>query len=217
MTRAAALGEAFAEPPPAPAAAGCRRRLLAATVTTVAERGYARTTPAQIAAAAGLPPAEFEHHFKDKEDCFLTAYDRAVDLLEQWIAATLAARPAPWPERVRAVVESVVETLVADPSLARFCAVEALSAGPRARERHNATVGHLAALLREGREHCAGGKELPPDLERSLVGGAILSLGGRADPRAGSGRIAAMAPEIVYFLLAPYLGVAAARLAAGID
>src|SRR5690348_7601622 len=83
--------------PPGPAGAGRevagnqRRRLLAAMVASIAERGYEETGVADLAEISGVSPRSFYQHFASKEDCFLAAVDGALSLLVERI---LAAPPA---------------------------------------------------------------------------------------------------------------------------
>lgn len=206
-------GGGLAGAPTALAGADQRSRLLAATFLTVAERGYGATTVSQIASEAGVSPPDLALHFADKEACYLAAYDALVDWAGAGVRTALARRGG-WPRGVRTAVEATLSMVAADPRLARFCATEPLLAGAGALDRHRTTVARLAAPLRIGREHCAWGAELPSELEETIVGGAIWSIA--SGVQAGDGeRLAALAPELTYFLLTPYLDTAEARRLAG--
>jgi AcrR family transcriptional regulator len=197
--------------PPVGLVGGDRRaRLLGATVATVAERGYASATVVQIAAAAGVSAADFDRCFAGKEECFLAAYDLAVEWLEEWIRAALAAQREGWPGDVRRAVQATLDLLALDPRLACLCGAEVLFAGPRALERHRATVARLAALLRSGRDHCDWGGELPAGLEETILSGAIWWLA-RSARNGDAERLGEIAPDLTYFLLVPYLDAAEAR------
>src|SRR3954466_3544394 len=52
-----------------------RWRMLEAVTDVTAKHGYADAAVADIIAAAGLSRKTFYEQFKDKEECFLTAYD----------------------------------------------------------------------------------------------------------------------------------------------
>src|SRR3977135_2675206 len=71
-----------------------RARLLQAATEAVAELGYVKTTVADVLARAGVSRATFYQLFRDKEDCFLAAYQLNAD----FVAAVMAAEL----ERVRA-------------------------------------------------------------------------------------------------------------------
>src|SRR5436305_4647797 len=64
-----------------------RGRLLDAMAEVVADRGYAASTVADVIARAGVSRKTFYEHFRDKEGCFLAAYDVGVDLLLEAVAS----------------------------------------------------------------------------------------------------------------------------------
>src|SRR5436309_2858417 len=53
--------------------------MLEACFRVVAEKGYTGFTVADVLAAAGVSRETFYEHFRDKEDCFLAAYELSVD------------------------------------------------------------------------------------------------------------------------------------------
>src|SRR6476659_5078578 len=84
-----------------------RGRMIEAMAETVAEKGYAATTVADVVARAGVSRKTFYEHFADREECFLAAYDAAVDALFARVAervATGAPEGDDWQGRVRAGV-----------------------------------------------------------------------------------------------------------------
>ena len=108
-----------------------RGRLLDAMAEVVAERGYAATTVADVIGAAGVSRKTFYEHFRDKEDCFLAAYDAGVDLL---LGAVRDAGETGGDliERARARTRRYLETLAAEPAFARTFLIEVAAAGPAA-------------------------------------------------------------------------------------
>src|SRR5436853_4375001 len=97
-----------------------RGRMLGAMADAVARKGYAATTVADVVAGAGVSRKTFYEHFRDKEECFLAAYDAGVDLV---LDAILAARPEPgddsWVALMRARVRAYLDTPAANPAFAR--------------------------------------------------------------------------------------------------
>ena len=59
-------------------AANQRERILSAIACASAELGYAEMSVEAIIASAGVSRRTFYEHFRNKEDAFLAAYDRAV-------------------------------------------------------------------------------------------------------------------------------------------
>ena len=66
---------------PGVVAASQRTRLLEAVGRAVAERGYAAATIDDIVRGAGVSKKTFYEHFRDKEGCFVAAYEAARDEL----------------------------------------------------------------------------------------------------------------------------------------
>jgi AcrR family transcriptional regulator len=58
-----------------------RLRMLDALANATAEKGYARTTVADVLARSGVSRATFYEHFRSKEEAFLAAYEAGVDVL----------------------------------------------------------------------------------------------------------------------------------------
>src|SRR6516225_10608129 len=69
-------------------------RLRAATISAVAEAGYAAVTVADIVRRAKVSRAAFYAHFADKEDCFLAATREGGRLLADRVAAAGRHEPA---------------------------------------------------------------------------------------------------------------------------
>src|SRR5689334_4255912 len=64
-----------------------RVRILDATAIVVAERGYEAATVADIVRAAGVSRSTFYEQFASKEACFLEAYERGTDRVDERIRA----------------------------------------------------------------------------------------------------------------------------------
>ena len=64
-----------------------RARLLVGIVRAVARHGYNAATITEIAEGASVSRQTFYDNFQNKEQCFLAAYDRAVDDVQTAMAA----------------------------------------------------------------------------------------------------------------------------------
>jgi len=167
-----------------------------------AEKGYLATTVADVVRRAGVSRATFYALFRDKEDCFLAAYDA---IAAEFIADALAAyrRPGPWPARVRAAIEAMLAFGAERPAHARMALIEGLAAGSGALERYQQLVRMVAAFADEGQEYAA--RDLPPRIGRAVVGGGLALV--RVEIVAGrTERLPALLPDLLYTTLAPYLG-----------
>jgi AcrR family transcriptional regulator len=124
-----------------------RGRLLDAIAHVVAEKGYGAATVAGVIERAGVSRKTFYEHFRDKETCFLAAYDAGVEIL----IATMRDAGGD----VRAQVRAYLNTLAAEPAFATTFLTEVLAAGPQALERRDAVLDAFASLSPSTRPHAA--------------------------------------------------------------
>ncbi|TMK99146.1 MAG: TetR/AcrR family transcriptional regulator [Actinobacteria bacterium] len=130
------------------AAAEEHDRLLTAMAGTIAERGYASTTVAEVITRAGLSRHAFHQHFADKRACFLAAYDAIVaDWLDS-IATAYGSGGDPL-ARAQAGLRAVFEAASANPAGLRLVTIEIAGAGAAGIARREKLIGSFEALLRE--------------------------------------------------------------------
>lgn len=208
-TQAAPYGAAES----APTEEAARDRLVAALIRSSAEHGYANTSVHQVTRFAGLDPEDFYAVFADRGQCLLAAHEVFFDRLIDEVADECRTAGS-WPEQVRAAVRCGLELLSEKATLARAFVVEALWTGPAAHDRHHSLVERLAEALRGGRERFPRAAAHPDSLERILVGGCLELIGARllAEETVDLPDLEA---ELTELLLAPYVGGAVARAAAG--
>ena len=189
-----------------------RARIIAALAEESADKGYRRVTVADIVRRAGIARNTFYENFSSKEDAFLATQKYAVDeALRRVVEA--AEEVESWPARVRAGLASFLNSVATEPALARTCFVEALSAGPAAVARYEESLQEFVPLFRIGRKVSPHGEELPETLEETIVGGIFWIIYQRIVD-GESGGIEVLLPELVEFVLTPYVGDAAAHRAA---
>jgi AcrR family transcriptional regulator len=147
-------------------------RLLEAVGRAVAEKGYAATTIDDIVRGAGVSKKTFYEHFRDKEDCFLAAYEAAADELFARVREA-QSDPDSWLERTRAGISAYLRWLAAEPALARVFLIEVAAAGPRAAERREALrdryAEQLAELQRDARTELPELSEPPVEIFHAVV------------------------------------------------
>lgn len=150
-----------------------RGRLLEAMAETVAGKGYPATTVADVIGRAGVSRRTFYEHFRDREACFLAAYDAGVELLLDTLRSVDVSGLDPL-AGARARVRAYLSTLAAEPAFARTFLIEVGAAGPAALERREAVHDRFAALLREqvgaAREQLPGLPEVPDEAYLAAVG-----------------------------------------------
>lgn len=147
-----------------------RERLLSAATETIAERGYASTTIADIAARAGVSRKTFYQHFAGKRECLLAAYDAIV--ADYMTAATDAYRTGSDPsQRAKAGLSALLERASADPGAMRLVMIEIASAGAEGIARREELFGSCEAFLRKSLALAPRPGTIANPILRAVVGG----------------------------------------------
>ncbi len=176
-----------------------RERLLNGVVDAVAEHGYNATTIGAITEAAGISRRTFYEHFKDKEGCFLAAYEM-IDTHVRGSMLAAAERSAPGPERVRASLAALLEVLARDLAVARFYLVEPLAAGGEIAARYRDAMALLATTLRpEG-----GPAEIDVEVRDQILMGGITTLITRRLEAGEADRLPELLADLADLTLRPY-------------
>jgi AcrR family transcriptional regulator len=184
-----------------------RERLLNGVVETVAERGYSATTIGAIAEAAKVSRRTFYEYFKDKEGCFLAAYEMIDNHVRGAMLA--AGEPAsPWPEQVRARLAALLDVLSRDLAVARFYLTEPLAAGGEIAARYREAMQMLAETIRPA----AAPAEANLEVRDQVLMGGIATLIARRLKAGEPARLPELLPDLTELALAPYLGRDEARL-----
>jgi AcrR family transcriptional regulator len=188
-----------------------RDRLIAALILTLDEVGYQKTTVSMIGRRAAVSKSDFYKHFDSKDECFLAAYDFAVErILAAVVDACAGVAGEDWPTRVRAGVITLLSTLAAEPPLAGIVLAEGLRAGRGIYDRYQAAVESFVSLLREGAPDPPGGAVVPVATDEAVVGGIASVLSRRAT--AGEAEdLTKLVPDVLEFALTPHLGTEGAR------
>jgi|ERR671930_473696 AcrR family transcriptional regulator len=181
-----------------------RSRMLHALVEVVASKGYHAATVADIIGRAGVSRTTFYQQFKDKQDCFLVAYQRGADAHWRSVVEAVASAGDP-PERLRRNLRAYLGELVEHPAAARAFLLEVAAAGPAAlaiRERlRQRYAGLLRQLYGHFRERDARLPELPQEVFRAAVA-AVDELVVREIAEGRLARLAELEPVAVYLELA---------------
>jgi AcrR family transcriptional regulator len=188
-----------------------RERLIAGLIQALYEVGYQKTTVSLIGQRAAVSKSDFYKHFESKDECFLAAYDAAVERIrEQVKEACEGAQEEEWTQRVGVGIGALLELFAAEPALASIALVEGLRAGRGVYDRYQAAVDSFVFLLRQGAPMTPEDTEVPEATDEAVVGGIAAMLGRRI--LAGEAeRLPALFPEILEFALTAYVGVEEAR------
>jgi AcrR family transcriptional regulator len=186
-----------------------RARIVTALAEETAEQGYRAVTVADIVKRAGIARNTFYENFASKEECFLAAQESAMSTaLERVVDAGGAFES--WPQQVRGGLAAFLEYVAEKPALARTCMVEALSAGPAAVRYYEESQQAFVSLFRLGRDVSPHGHDLPETLEEAMIGGVFWILYQRLAISQPETTVELL-PELVEFVLTPYLGAERAR------
>jgi AcrR family transcriptional regulator len=181
-----------------------RERLLASIADLVAKKGYRGVTITEVVKRASVSTRDFYELFTGKEDCFLSAFEVVRDHLEDQVRRTAPDEPD-WAHRVIAGLRAVLDFFAAEPGLARFCLVDAVSATPTIAIRFREAVLMAAPGLAEGREELDDPDSLLPETEDAILGG-IVSLTTRSIVSGEPKDLSSLLPDLAEFTLGPYLG-----------
>jgi AcrR family transcriptional regulator len=186
-----------------------RARIITGMVEVVAERGVARSTVAHVVARSGVSRRTFYELFSDREDCFLAAFDQAV---EHAAARVLPAyrEAGSWVERVRMGLRALLEFLDDEPGLGRLAVVDALGAGPVALERRARVVGVLIDAVDSGRREPRAAKGLGRFTAEGIVGAVLAVLHARLTERERRPMVGLLGP-LMGLIVLPYQGRAVAE------
>jgi AcrR family transcriptional regulator len=183
-----------------------RERLLNGVVDAVAEHGYNATTIGAIAEAAKVSRRTFYEYFKDKEGCFLAAYEM-IDTHVRGSMLTAAEPPAAWPERVRASLAALLDVLSRDLSVTRFYLTEPLAAGGEIAARYREAMQLLAETIRPEESPT----EADAEVRDQVLMGGIATLIVRRLKAGEASHLPELLPDLTELALAPYLGREEAR------
>ncbi|HEV2791787.1 MAG TPA: TetR/AcrR family transcriptional regulator [Solirubrobacterales bacterium] len=188
-----------------------RERLIAGLIQALYEVGYQKTTVSLIGQRASVSKSDFYKHFQSKDECFLAAYDVAIERIrDQVLAACEAAEGEEWPGRVRDGIDALLKLFTTEPALAGIALVEGLRAGRGVYDRYQAALESFVVYLREGAPTTPEGTEVPRATDEAVVGG-IASLLGRRILGGEAEQLGQLFPEILEFALTAYVGAEEAR------
>jgi AcrR family transcriptional regulator len=182
--------------------------MLAAAAEAVEDVGYARMTVAQVISRARVSRKTFYDVFTDREDCFLAAFEQAIDQARV-MAAESYDRESGWRDGIRAALARLLMAMDEEPGLAKLCIVEALGAGDRVLERRAEVLDELAEVVDRGRVLTNATRE-PPEVTAEGVVGAIFAVLHTRVLERGDEPLTDLLGSLMSMIVLPYLGARAA-------
>jgi AcrR family transcriptional regulator len=187
--------------PPPWAAQVPAERILRSFAGVIAEKGYAATTIADVAAHAHISQNTFYCHFRDKAAALEAALDSSG---AQMLATVLPAvrREPRWPGVVRVLLEAACAFLLAEPAFAHLREVEVYAVGPEAVALRDRARAEIVRVLETTTEPPAA---FDPVHVEAVLGALHSRLYGLVHYRRWD-QLAEVPPVVTYLALAPELG-----------
>jgi AcrR family transcriptional regulator len=199
-----------------------RARMLTAMVQEISERGAANVSVAHVVGRSGVSRRTFYEIFDDRDDCFLAAFDEALQHASAVVVSAYGTGGA-WLARVRAGLAALLGFLDSDRAAARLLIVESLAAGPKALQRRREVIAGLVSVVERGRTEGKAKLDPPALTAEAIVGGLLSVLHGRlaggdsetstTDSRGNANKssLLELAGPLMGMIVLPYLGPVAAR------
>ncbi len=197
-----------------------RARLLSAMFDVATERGAAHVTVAHVTERSGVSRRTFYEVFEDREDCFLAAFEQALELASERVLPAYESQGR-WRERVRMALSALLSFIDEEPVIGKLLIVESLSGAPRTLERRRQAIARITSAIDGGHEE-AKAAALPSLTAEGIVGGVLSVIHSRLveKPRTqrahtqrarGGEPLIELLNPLMSMIVLPYLGSTAAR------
>jgi AcrR family transcriptional regulator len=189
-----------------------RARLMGAALQEALLRGCAETTVSQIVARARVSRKTFYEIFDSCDDCLAAVFEEAVMHLAR-VAAPAYAGEGTWPERIRRALAALLASLERDPDPGAFALARLAgdaSIDPQLRVR---VLERLRGAVEDGRREAGSSGELSPLTAEVVVAGVLAVVHARL--RARTRRLSDLLGPLMWTIVLPYLGPAAATAELG--
>jgi AcrR family transcriptional regulator len=184
-----------------------QRRIMDALAELTAEQGYEATKISDIVKRAGVARKTLYDNFEGKEEVFLAAFDAARDEVLRRVEEAGSDSDEDWQDRVEAGLAAFLGFVAEQPTLARMCMIEALSATPATTKRYEDSLETFVELTRQTLPR---DERLPDTIAETLVGG-VAWIVYQQIRRGEAERAEDLLPELTEFMMAPYLGAGMAE------
>jgi hypothetical protein len=165
-----------------------------------------------VVTCAGVAEDEFHKIFPTFHDCYCAAYERGLARLSSTVT-TAADHRVGWLERVRSGLVALLGFFDDHPSWARLLVLDAPVSAGATFECRQQLEDVLARLLdhHQPADSSAGSPLLAPALTGELIVGGVFSVVRTTMLESDEGKLVELAPSLMAFIVAPYLGQGAAR------
>jgi AcrR family transcriptional regulator len=181
-----------------------RARIQAAILELSGEVGYRGADLEQLLARSEVDAKEFHRHFRDLGDCFAVAYEEQAEALCREMLDA-ARRRGQWQAGTQAALEVILSFAAAHPETTKSLVREVHVAGGAALAKHEEVLERLAQAIGGGCEPPVEELETVPRAPSFIVGAVEGVIAGRLD-RGEPGGLPAAGPELMYLIVASFLG-----------
>ena len=147
-----------------------RGRLLRAIAQSVAAKGYADTTIADVVREAGVSRRTFYEQFSDKSECFIALYEAASHGALQVLRDAIDPQHG-WEEQLERALAAYLGSMAANPVLLRTLFIEILALGPEGLEARRRVNRELADFMVSVVNAADSPHRVTPPLAMAVVGG----------------------------------------------
>lgn len=185
-----------------------RSRLIAAVIAEVEAEGSQNLTLGRVVTRARVSRKTFYETFLDLEDCFLAAFDQALDHAREVALAAFSGEDG-WRSGIRAALRATLAAMEQERGVARMCVIDSLCAGPRVVERRVQALAEFARAIDGGR--AAATRAHPMPLTAETIAGGIAELLHVSLRSENHVPLTDLLDSLMSIIVLPYLGPAAAR------
>jgi AcrR family transcriptional regulator len=158
--------------------------MLRSVAESVAERGFAKVTVADVISRAGVSRETFYENFSDKEDCFIAALDEGARVLHEILASVVTSGTGEPLERLDRMLKAYLNTLAGERAFAKAFLIDAYGAGQRATLRRIELQRQFVNLVAE-----IFNSTEPDAPGRFACEALVASISSMVTVRVGSGRL----------------------------
>lgn len=185
-----------------------RQAILDGVLEAVGAEGYEQTSVRTVLDRTGIYRQAFYDNFKDKDDCYLQAYDAGVERIEGFLLNAVEGQES-WTGQLRAGLGALLDFFDAEPDTGRALVVEVHAAGPEALAKRSAAMQRLTDFLDRAREESGGAESPPPIAGEGIAAGIHAVIHSRLATGECDG-FRRLLPEFMYFAVLPYFGAESA-------
>jgi AcrR family transcriptional regulator len=184
-----------------------RERILYATASEAAAKGYTVTTVADITATAKVDRRVFYKHFRDKQQAFLAVHELGVQQLMALSAGAFFS-VSTWPERAWAAMRAGTQFQATHPIVTHIALVESHAVGASAIQRIDDSRAAFTIFLQEANQQAS---RPASRTAMEAIGGSVFETCYRVARRGESDRMSRFTSTGAFIVLAPFIGPAAAN------